>query len=133
MHCIPVTLLALLAAAPAGAQEELPRERSLNLMAEAGHELRVRNYSSWRRDCTFGDPPQIAMRTPPQHGTVAVRPGVATVVEVREGAAPNCQGLRFPGTTVFYTSVPGFRGTDRFDYDVVGLTTAHDTVTVDVR
>jgi hypothetical protein len=78
-------------------------------------------------------PPGIEILTSPAHGTASLRPGPSTVRNIREGE-PDCTGHVFLGLAVWYVPEPGFRGTDRFDYLIVGLSAlSHDTVIVEVK
>lgn len=90
-------------------------------------------YARWHRDCSPDQPPQIMVRAAPAHGTLVIRPGPSTVSLIREGA-PDCTGHVYPGTAIYYTPAPEFRGTERMEWDVMnGSTIAHDSAVVEVR
>jgi hypothetical protein len=55
------------------------------------------------------------------------------VTVVRQGEA-DCSGKTYQGLSVWYVPAPGFRGTDRFDWDVYGTNDqSHDSVVIQVR
>jgi hypothetical protein len=126
--------LALAAAAiPAWGQHVMPREQTFRRSVQAGQELRVFTYARWHKDCRPIDPPQIALRTPPAHGTVSLRPGPSTVSQIREGM-PDCTGRTYEGIGVWYAPAPGFRGVDQFDWTIVDASsTSHDSAIVEVK
>ena len=128
-------VLAFLVAAPAMAQTIVPIEDTFHRDIAAGQESVVRTYSSWSSStCAPNPPPQIVLHSQPQHGTVAIRPGMSTIRLVREGRPKTCLGVTIPGTAVAYTPSPGFRGTDGIDYTITSVNGVyHDTVVLDVR
>ena len=135
MLCPTAFVLALLVAAPAAAQTVVPIEDTLHRVIAAGQEVVIRNYSSWNSStCAPNPPPQVVLRSQPQHGTVTIRPGMSTIRLVREGKSKACLGVTIPGTVVAYTPAPNFRGADGFDYTITSTNGVyHDTVVLDVR
>ena len=65
---------------------------------------------------------------------MTIRPGMSTIRLVREGKPKACLGVTVPGIAVAYTPLPGFKGTDGFDYTITSVNgVSHDTVVLDVR
>ncbi len=128
-------VLTLFVAAPSAAQTVVPIEDTFHRVIAAGPEAAIKTYSSWSSStCAANPPPQIVLRSRPQHGTVVIRPGSSTIRQVREGKSDACLGVTIPGTVVAYTPSPGFRGTDGFDYIITSTNGVyHDTVVLDVR
>jgi hypothetical protein len=126
-------LAVIMASAPAWAQNVMPREQTFNRSVRAGQELRVFTYARWHRNCSPLEMPRIVVRTQPAHGTVSLRAGPTTVSFIRAGE-PDCTGHTYQGMGVWYLPAPGFTGTDKFDWDVIGSGNAsHDTAVVEVR
>ena len=135
MHRPTLFLLAFLVAPPAGAQTVVPIEDTLHRVIAVGQEAVIRSYSSWNSStCAPNPPPQVVLRSQPQHGTVTIRPGMSTIRLVRDGKPKACLGVTIPGTVVAYTPSPTFRGTDGFDYIITSTNGVyHDTVVLDMR
>ena len=132
----PILLvLTMFVSAPAVAQTVVPIEDTLHRVIAPGQEAVIRNYSSWNSStCAPNPPPQVMLRSQPQHGTVTIRPGMSTIRLIREGKTKACLGVTIPGTVVAYTPSPGFRGTDEFDYSITSTNGVyHDTAVLDVR
>jgi len=116
-----------------GAAPVMPREQTFRNSVPAGEDLRVFTYARWHRDCSPESPPQIVLRTQPAHGTVTLRPGPSTITNIRDGM-PDCTGRTYQGLGVWYLPLPGFRGVDQFDWDVIGTqNVSHDTAIVEVK
>jgi hypothetical protein len=103
-----LALAALLAVAPALGQEA----RELKKSALRGVETFIAVHSNYTQltaqlACEEGPPVKIEIVTPPKNGTVATRPAAEKVAECAQ---------RVVGTGIYYTSKPGFVGTDSFSY-----------------
>lgn len=134
-----VTRLALIAACvvlavPASAQDAAsPDARTLHRSTAMGAEVRVFTYSQHHADCSPAAEVQIVMRSNPAHGTVSIRAASVVSGPSRFGA-PDCSGKTMPGLAIWYTPSPGFRGADRFGYDVTFSNgVAHDTAAIEVK
>lgn len=70
--------------------------------------------ASVKRDCTFNSYPYAAVIKQPSHGKVTFEHGTVHVKYDKDSDAYMCSGKPVEGTTVYYTSDPGFTGTDEF-------------------
>jgi hypothetical protein len=129
-----VVPLMILLTDPASAQTRwIGREQTISRTTQSGRPVNIFTYAAWHQDCSPDVPPQIVVRTQPEHGTVRIEPRDSEVRFVREGG-PDCTGHIIPGTRVIYVPQPGYRGPDRFEYDVLEMRTSrHDTAIIDVR
>ena len=128
-------LLALCGVSACVPTHTVPRGDTIHSRAVPGREKVINTYASWNgSSCAPNPAPRIAVNSQPGHGTVAIRPGTTTIRKVREGGSQACLGVTMPGTTVAYTSAPGFQGTDTFDYTITSLNGIfHDTAVLDVQ
>ena len=116
LRLIPFVAILLLPAVQISAEtRRVGREQTLQVTANSGQPKRVFRYAAWGADCSPRPVPQVVVRIPPQHGTVATRLGTSTVSVVSEGNV-DCTGHQVPATELLYTSQPGFRAADRFEY-----------------
>ena len=130
-----VALLALCAVPACTQTHTVPREDTIHGSAAPGREKVIDTYASWSgSSCAPNPAPQVVVNSQPGHGTVSTRPGTTTIRKVREGGSQTCLGRTMPGTTVAYTSIPGFRGAETFDYTITTVNGVfHDTVVLDVQ
>lgn len=77
--------------------------------------------SSVKRDCTFNSYPYTAVVKQPSHGKVTFEHGTVHVKYDKDSDAYICSGKPVEGTTIYYTSDPGFVGTDQFTLRVTVL------------
>lgn len=110
----------------------LARDQVFRRPAAAGEEMHVFTYARFHHDCRADTPPRLELRSPPAHGTVAIRDTSSTVTAIREGET-DCSGRTYPGIGIWYTPAPGFHGTDGFAWDVVGTRVSHDSAVIEVR
>ncbi|HDZ71982.1 MAG TPA: hypothetical protein ENH55_04205 [Aurantimonas coralicida] len=88
-------------ALPAMAQEQVT--------AKSGEEVRVGWIGSVGENCQTNPLPAITPAELAKHGQIRLTEG-----EVQTDTVPNCPGIKIPAIVVFYTSSPGFTGTDNF-------------------
>jgi hypothetical protein len=70
--------------------------------------------ASVKRDCTFNSYPYTGILKQPSHGKVTFEHGPVRVKYDKDSDVYICSGKPVEGTTVYYTSDPGFTGTDQF-------------------
>ncbi|WFU02636.1 hypothetical protein QA648_02290 [Rhizobium sp. CB3171] len=75
--------------------------------AISGKKTALGMVASVKRDCTFDAYPYTGIIKQPSHGKVRVKYD-------KDSDAYVCSGKPVEGTTVYYTSDPGFTGTDQF-------------------
>lgn len=134
MKTFTMALLTAFALSPAvHAQKNTPQERTWRRNTQAGQEVRIFTYVQHRSDCSQGPDPRITLRTPPAHGTTAVRPDTVAIGPSRFGAT-DCSGRLLSGLGIWFVPEPGFSGSDQFDYDVQFTNgVAHDTAMIEVK
>lgn len=101
MKSLVFAAAALFLAPPAMAQEEVT--------AQSGEEVRVGWIGSVGENCQANTLPIIAPAELAKHGQIKLVEG-----EVQTDTVPDCPGVKIPAIVVFYTSSPGFKGTDNF-------------------
>jgi len=133
MRRLFLIVAATIAVSTASAQRRIGQEMTLNRTAHSGQPVRIYTHVDFNTRCEARASPLVTTRVQPAHGTISVRPDT---VEVRELGANSvdCTGRMMPGTGVYYTSQPGFVGTDQFQYDVEQATMTREVmVTVEIR
>jgi len=109
----PVVAIALIVAIP-----DVSRALTLQREATSGKQTVMWKYGNWQKDCS----PQVGtvrVLAKPQHGKLY--PSRETITLKYNRFSPNstdCIGKRIPGFVVYYTSSPGFRGTDTFQIEL---------------
>lgn len=107
----------LLAAAPAAAMPQ--RHESVRIIAKSGRNAYVRRYATLGEDCKWDGGPAITVTRPPAHGKLATRPGSYQLKGAILGDDGHCVGREITGRFLYYTPEKSYRGSDRFEYDVV--------------
>jgi|GEM_PF-2635477 len=73
-------------------------------------------------DCSTTGYPTMKVAKPPQHGQVSVEQGSAIAAYPKTDIRNICNGKSVPATVIYYTSEPGFIGTDSVAFDRIGTT-----------
>ena len=107
---------------------------TLSREAESGKATLMYEYGNWKADCSSHGGVVKAL-SKPQHGKLTPKRATVTVKASRFTPTSKCIGKQIQGFVVYYTSAPGFRGTDKFTIEVryPGHPPAIDTFTVQVR
>lgn len=71
-------------------------------------------------DCSTTGYPTMKVAKPPQHGQVSVEQGSAIAAYPKTDMRNICNGKTVPATVIYYTSEPGFVGTDSVAFDRIG-------------
>jgi hypothetical protein len=89
------------------------REIVLNKTTTAGATLRLASPQALAPDCSPLGPVSAKVVTPPQNGTISIRPGTAFSNFVPGDPPYACNAQRTPATIITYRSSPAFVGEDR--------------------
>jgi hypothetical protein len=86
-------------------------------------------------DCTSLGYPTIKVAKAPKHGEVFVEQGAALADFGKDDARDICNGRSVPATVIYYTSEPGFIGTDSVEFERIGVRGAYGyhIYTINVR
>ena len=114
-------LLGLLAL-PAAAQTAAP----VSVAAKAGQEVRAGWVGSVGADCKPNPAPTLTPSKLAAHGQIKLQQA-----DVKTNSFPACPGITVPAVVVFYTSSPGFKGSDAFTLTTADGTARAYSVTVD--
>lgn len=124
-----ISALAVLVTSTIGTAEA----RSFTRSAQSGQTISIISYYTWNPDCTpaFGT---VKLLNKPRHGKVGKRMVTKAIGPSRVVGVDGCYGKPIKALEVFYTSNPGFRGSDSFSFDVTFRRLREvDTFSVDVR
>jgi hypothetical protein len=86
-------------------------------------------------DCTSLGYPTLKVAKAPKHGEVSVEQGTAVADFEKNDARNVCNGKSVPATVIYYTSEPGFIGTDSAEFERIGVRGAYGyhIYTINVR
>ena len=87
----------------------LPSTAEEQATVKSGKEARVGWIGSVSENCRANAAPTITPAELAKHGQIKLVEG-----QVETNTVPNCPGIKIPAIVVFYTSSPGFKGTDSF-------------------
>ena len=76
-------------------------------------------------DCTSLGYPTLKVAKAPKHGEVSVEQGTAVADFEKNDARNVCNGKSVPATVIYYTSEPGFIGTDSAEFERIGVRGAY--------
>jgi hypothetical protein len=76
-------------------------------------------------DCTSLGYPTLKVAKAPKHGEVSVEQGTALADFEKDDARRVCNGTSVPATVIYYTSEPGFIGTDSVEFERIGVRGAY--------
>jgi hypothetical protein len=108
--------------------------KTVSKTAASGKTVLMYTYANWTPDCSsYGGVVNLVTR--PQHGRVSPRKGIVPTPPDRLFGITKCYGKPIMGFHVYYTSAPGFRGTDSFTIEVKyeQYPTQVDTFTITVQ
>ena len=115
VRVLALALMALSVCAAVAAAAEIGKRASV----KAGETVLVTTHKNWTRSCGSAVRPPITITSEPQGGTIELKPGDYEIEGVRHlGADSSCFGKIVPGTGVYYTARPDFKGEDSFRYTV---------------
>jgi len=103
--------------------------------ALSGQKQLIASFYAVASNCTSAGYPTLKLAKPPQHGQVSVEQGTEIATFGRDDPRRPCNGEEFPATTLYYTSEPGFVGTDSVAFDRIGVRGAYGyhVYTINVR
>ena len=102
---------------PANAPTSAPVVRG----ALSGVRQQINSFYNLNPDCTSGGYPTLKVARAPQHGQVVVEQGMDFAEFPKDNIRSACNGRSVPATLIFYTSEPGFVGTDTVAFDRIGV------------
>jgi hypothetical protein len=88
-----------------------------------GKKTRITGASLVKPDCTFAGFPYTGIIKQPTHGRIDIEHGPVAAKFPKGSNAYFCSGKSVQGNNIFYTSNPGFVGTDQFTARLTGLNT----------
>lgn len=83
--------------------------------AESGQKSRMAMFLGANPDCSSTGYPNVKITTQPQFGQLSIERGEDFPSFKKENPRSECNTQRLPSIRVFYTSNPGYTGTDRFE------------------
>lgn len=96
---------------PQLAAAETQQSSKFNVFSGKPH--RVDTYLAWTDQCTALTATAKQVRKP-KHGAATFKSETTTIRSANSGSVHDCRGKKVKGLSVYYTSKPGFRGTDTF-------------------
>ena len=93
--------------APGPAQMDMVHKTTVS-----GATLLLVSIVTYNRDCNAGDPVQMKVLTPPNHGEIVIRQGKAYPGHRHNVLEADCSGTELPATMAYYRSAKGFTGHD---------------------
>jgi hypothetical protein len=90
--------------------------RTFRVSTRAGKEVKINSHSRFNAQCVVIGTPSVTTTVKPAHGSVILR-DVVHQVGTRT-TAETCNKKWMRGIGIYYRPNPGFRGEDRFSYDV---------------
>lgn len=103
--------------------------------AVSGQKQVIVSFYATAPDCTSLGYPTLKLAKPPQHGQVSIEKGAAFATFGKDDPRSVCNGKEVPATVIYYTSNPGFIGTDSVDFERIGVAGAYGyhAYTINVR
>lgn len=92
-----------------------PSEQTRTVAVEPGTATKVGSASQWNSSCQMLRIPTLTIVEPPKNGLTEVKQAMNAISGSTIGSNP-CAGREVEGAGLFYTSAPGFHGTDRLRY-----------------
>ena len=109
-----------LVAVPVKAPSPPPQRTPVRTIgASPGQRQRVAFVSSLNPDCSSKGPATIEFLSKPAHGAVAFERTQDFARHASADPIAQCDDRRVPGTAIYYTSEPSFRGNDVFIVNVL--------------
>jgi hypothetical protein len=103
--------------------------------ALSGQRQIIVSFYATASDCTSLGYPTLKVAKAAQHGRVSVEQGTALADFAKDDARRICKGKSVPATVIYYTSEPGFIGTDSVAFERIGVAGAYGyhVYTINVR
>jgi len=117
------------------AASDFAEAKAVSKTTAPGERVLMYTYANWKSDCSSNGGGVVTLVTRPQHGRVSPHKGIVPIGPHRLFGITKCYGKPIMGFQVYYTSAPGFRGTDSFTIKVKyeGFPTLVDTFTITVQ
>lgn len=109
-----VALVAVMSCVGIGLAQAQPVEDA-PVTTTAGKEVRLGAFAVFKRDCSGGTAAEIRPAGDQKGGVLAVTSGTLSTSRV-----PGCATVSSPARIITYRPNPGFTGSDRVTFDVVG-------------
>jgi hypothetical protein len=93
--------------------------------AISGQRQILASFYATASDCTSLGYPTLKVAKAPKHGEVSVEQGTALADFAKDDARNVCNGRSVPATIIYYTSEPGFIGTDSVEFERIGVRGAY--------
>ena len=93
--------------------------------ALSGQKQLIASFYAVASNCTSAGYPTLKLAKPPQHGQVSVEQGTEIATFREDDPRRPCNGEKFPATTLYYTSEPGFVGADSVAFERIGVAGAY--------
>jgi hypothetical protein len=110
---------------PAGPAARQAAEKPMIRGALSGQRQIIASFYATASDCTSLGYPTLKVAKPPEHGEVSVEQGTALADFGKDDARNICNGRSVPATVIYYTSEPGFIGTDSAEFERIGVRGAY--------
>ena len=97
-----------------------PKELSVASMTPvvlSEHRSRVARFDQLQPDCT-AEVPLVVITKPPTKGKIEIEEDMDFAFYAKSARQSKCNDERTLGISIFYTSAPKFKGTDRFEVEV---------------
>ena len=116
---------------PKTAGENTPQVRG----AVSGVKQQIAQFSFVNPDCVTGGYPTLKIAKQPQHGQISIEQGAAYPEFAKDDVRYSCNSKKVPSTLIFYTSEPGYTGSDTVAFDRIGVLGAYGyhEYTINVR
>ncbi len=103
--------------------------------ALSGAKQQIAQFTFVNPDCVTGGYPTLKVAKPPQHGQITIEEGTAYPEFAKDNVRSACNSKKVPSTLVFYTSEPGYVGSDSVALDRIGVLGAYGyhEYTINVR
>jgi hypothetical protein len=110
---------------PAATTARQPTETPMIRGALSGQRQILDSFYATAPDCTSLGYPTLKVAKAPTHGEVSVEQGTALASFGKDDARNICNGRSVPATVIYYTSEPGFIGTDSAEFERIGVRGAY--------
>jgi hypothetical protein len=110
---------------PAATTARQATEKPMIRGALSGQRQIIASFYATASDCTSLGYPTLKVAKAPKHGEVSVEQGTALADFGKDDARNICNGRSVPATVIYYTSEPGFIGTDSAEFERIGVRGAY--------
>ena len=101
------------------------KQNSQTVKVISGKKTAVGSSSLVKQDCTFASYPYNGVVKPPAHGKLDIEHGTTHPRFAKDSMAYLCSNKAVNGNIIYYTSNPGFVGSDQYTLRVTGLNSAN--------